>query len=88
MGTGMTLSFAVIGVAFGVLGDYLNISPDAVREGAAFMLVAFGLIMLVPWLNERFTNLISPLASSAHKSSTTLDTGSLRGAFMMGACWA
>jgi cytochrome c-type biogenesis protein len=84
MGAGMTLSFAAIGVVFGVLGDFLDISPDGVRTGAAIMLVAFCLTMLVPWLNKHFTNLISPLASSAHQSSSSLDTGSLRGAFLMG----
>jgi cytochrome c-type biogenesis protein len=84
MGVGMTLSFAAIGVAIGLLGDFLNLSPDGVRTGSAMMLLLFGLIMVVPWLNERFINLISPLASNAHRASSSLDGSSLRGAFLMG----
>lgn len=84
MGAGMAISFALIGIAIGTLGDALGLNPDNVRTGAAAMLVAFGAVMLVPWLNQRFTNLIGPLASSAHQSSSHLDTGSLRGALLMG----
>ena len=48
------------------------------------MLIAFGLVMLVPVLNRGFTNLISPIATSANSASTGLDGGSLGGALMMG----
>ena len=84
MGTGMAISFALIGVLVGTVGDALGLDPDRVRLGAAMLLLAFGATLLVPWLNQRFTNLISPLASTAQRSSNGLDTGSLRGALLMG----
>jgi len=84
MGAGMALSFSLIGVLVGTLGDALGLDPDRVRTAAAVMLLAFGATLLVPWLNQRFTNLISPLASVAQRSSNGLDSGSLRGAFLMG----
>jgi cytochrome c biogenesis protein CcdA len=88
MGAGMALSFATIGVLVGALGDVLGLDPDRVRLAAAVMLLAFGVTLLVPWLNERFTNLISPLASTAQESSSRLDSGSLKGSlkgsFLMG----
>lgn len=84
MGAGMALSFATIGVLVGTLGDVLGLDPDRVRLAAAVLLLAFGVTLLVPWLNQRFTNLISPLASTAQQSSSRLDAGSLRGAFLMG----
>jgi cytochrome c biogenesis protein CcdA len=84
MAVGMTLSFAVLGVVIGSLGDSLGLSPENVRTFAAALLIAFGLTMLVPQLNERLTNLISPLASSANQASASLDTGSLKGAFLLG----
>lgn len=84
MAVGMTLSFAVLGVVIGSLGDSLGLSPENVRTFAAALLIAFGLTMLVPQLNERLTNLISPLASSANQASVSLDTGSLKGAFLLG----
>ena len=84
MGAGMALSFAAIGVLIGTVGDSLGLDPERVRAGAAFMLLAFGLVLLVPWLNSRFTQLMGPLASAAQQSSGQLDAGSLRGAFLMG----
>jgi cytochrome c biogenesis protein CcdA len=84
MGAGMAVSFALIGVLIGTLGDALGLDPDRVRTGAAVLLLAFGVTLLVPWLNQRFTNLMSPLASTANQSSSRLDAGSLRGAFLLG----
>ncbi len=81
---GMTLSFATLGVVMGVFGNALGLNPDNVRTFAAFMLMAFGLTMLVPALNARLTTLMSPLASSANGASASLDTASLKGAFLLG----
>lgn len=84
MALGMTLSFAVMGVVIGLFGSALGLSPESVRAFAAAMLIAFGITMVVPQLNERLTNLISPLASSANQASASLDTASLKGAFLLG----
>lgn len=84
MGVGMTLSFAGIGVLFGVAGDALGLDPDSVRRGTAYMLLGFGAVMLVPWLNERLTHWMAPLASSANQAAASVDAGSLRGALLMG----
>jgi cytochrome c-type biogenesis protein len=84
MALGMTLSFASLGVVIGLFGDALGLSPDNVRAFAAFMLIAFGISMIVPQLNERLTNFISPLASSANQASASLNTQSLKGAFLLG----
>lgn len=84
MGLGMVLSFVVLGVFVGVLGDALGLDPAVVRTGSAAMLIAFGLVMLVPVLNRGFTTLISPIATSANSASSGLDGGSLGGALMMG----
>jgi cytochrome c-type biogenesis protein len=62
MAVGMTLSFSVIGVVIGLFGNALGLSPENVRTFAALMLIVFGFTMVVPQLNERLTNFISPLA--------------------------
>ena len=85
MGAGMVASFALLGLVVGVLGDALGIDPDMVRLAGAWLLIAFGLVMLIPWLNERFTRLVTPLASGANQTSSKLDSGSLIGAFATGA---
>lgn len=84
MGTGMAISFALIGILLGALGPALGIDSDSVRLFGAWLLIGFGLVMLVPALNRRFTEWMLPIASSANSASAKLDGGSLGGAFLLG----
>lgn len=84
MGVGMAASFALIGVVLGALGPALGIDQDSVRIFGALMLIGFAAVMLVPALNERFTQWVMPLASSANNASGKLDSGSPGGAFLLG----
>lgn len=84
MGSGMAISFALIGLAIGALGPALGIDSDNVRIFGALLLIVFGLVMLVPVLNRRFTEWMLPIASSANAASSRLDGGSLGGAFLLG----
>lgn len=84
MGAGMVTMFALLGLVIGVAGDALGIDPDAIRLAGAWLLIGFGLVMLIPWLNERFTRLVTPLASGANQATSRLDSGSLGGAFATG----
>jgi cytochrome c biogenesis protein CcdA len=84
MGSGMAISFALIGLVIGALGPALGIDSDNVRIFGALLLIAFGLVMLVPVLNRRFTEWMLPIASSANAASSRLDGGSLGGAFLLG----
>jgi len=84
MGSGMAISFALIGLLVGALGPALGIDSDNIRVFGALLLVAFGLVMLIPVLNRRFTEWMLPIASSANDASSRLDGGSLGGAFLLG----
>jgi cytochrome c biogenesis protein CcdA len=84
MGAGMVTTFALLGLLVGVAGDALGLDPDHIRVAGALLLVVFGTVMLVPWLNERFTHLMTPMASSANSASSRFDAGSLGGAFAIG----
>lgn len=85
MGTGMTASFGLIGVVLGALGPALGIDSDTVRVAGAGMLILFALVMLIPAWGERFTQWMMPIATSANAASMKLDSGSLSGAFLLGA---
>lgn len=85
MGLGMAASFALIGIFLGALGPALGIDADSVRHFGAWMLIVFGLVMLVPAFNARFTQWLAPLASRANNASARLDGGSLGGALLLGA---
>jgi cytochrome c biogenesis protein CcdA len=84
MGVGMALAFMAFGVLVGSLGGAFGVDPDNVRRVGAILLLGFGLVMLVPALEGRFTSLMSPIASSASAAGTRLDAGSLGGALALG----
>lgn len=92
MGAGMVSAFALLGLLVGVAGDALGLDPDRIRIAGAVLLIAFGVVMLVPALNVRFMQLMSPLASSADSASARFNAGSLGGAFaiggMLGMVWS
>jgi cytochrome c biogenesis protein CcdA len=85
MGAGMVVSFSLIGLLLGVLGPLLGIDSESVRQFGGVMLVAFSAVMLVPWLDARFSAWMSPIAASANAASTGLDEKSLLGALLLGA---
>lgn len=85
MGLGMVASFALLGVLVGVLGDVLGLDGDLIRTAGAWLLIAFGIVMLVPALSDRFSLLMSPIAATAQQASNHVDAGSLRGSFLLGA---
>ena len=84
MGVGMALTFTVIGLLVGSLGGALSLSPDDVRRVGAWLLIAFGAVMVIPPLERRFSALMSPIASSANAASARLETNALWGALALG----
>ena len=84
MGVGMAVSFSLIGMVLGLLGPALGIDGDSVRTAGAALLIAFGLVMLVPAIDQRFSGLMTPIASAANRASTQFKTDSLWGALMLG----
>ena len=84
MGLGMAITFTLIGLLVGGLGGALSLAPDDVRRVGAWLLVVFGVVMLVPALERRFSDLMTPLASSANAAGTRLDGGALVSAFALG----
>jgi cytochrome c-type biogenesis protein len=71
-------------MVLGLLGPALGIDGDSVRTAGAALLIAFGLVMLIPALNQRFTSWLTPLASSANQASARLKPDSLWGALALG----
>ncbi len=84
MGAGMVAAFALLGLLVGVAGDALGLDPGHIRLAGAVLLIGFGLVMLVPRLNARFTELMTPLASGANGATARFNAGSLGGAFAVG----
>jgi cytochrome c-type biogenesis protein len=85
MAVGMVLAFAFIGLILGTVGDSLGINATTLRMAGAYLLVAFGIVMLVPLLNERFNALMTPLANKANAASAGVKNDSLVGSLALGA---
>ena len=84
MGLGMAITFTLIGLLVGGLGGSLSLAPDDVRRVGAWLLILFGVVMLVPALERRFSTLMTPLASSANAAGARLEGGALASAFALG----
>lgn len=84
IGAGMVVSFAVLGVAMGVLGDIVGLNSDGIRTAGAWLLLAMAVVLLVPQLSARMSSMLSPVATMAGDRSSAVDPRSLGGAFLLG----
>ena len=89
---GMGLSFVAVGLTLARLGPTLGITPEAVSSVSALILMLFGLVLLVPSLNERFALATAGLANRADGGLNRLDQsgpwGMLGGGALLGAVWS
>ena len=81
----MASSFALIGVALGVVGPALGLDGDHVRMFGAWVLIAMAAALLIPVWNAAFTRLLAPIADRAGTVAGRFDCGSLSSAFTLGA---
>jgi cytochrome c-type biogenesis protein len=69
MGAGLALSYALLGLFVALVGESIGLDADRLRWIGGILLIAFGLVQLIPALNDRFVLLLSPLANKAHSSA-------------------
>jgi len=81
---GFVLSFAAIALAFGASTQFLGVSANAVRIGSATLLLAAGVIMLVPSWSDRFMLSLSGVAGWGQRLGDRAGAGPL-GAMTLGA---
>lgn len=89
---GMSLSFVTLGLLLARLGPSLGISNETVSSAAAIVMIAFGLVLLVPQLNARFATATAGLAARADGGMNRLDQsgplGMTLGGVLLGAVWS
>ena len=92
LGTGLALSFAVVGLFFVTVGASLGLDPGTFRTVGAAILAVFGLILLVPKLQDLFARAASTLSASGSQLLTrvTFDglTGQLIIGLLLGVVWS
>jgi cytochrome c biogenesis protein CcdA len=64
LAAGLTVSFMLVGTVIAAFGASVGLDPAVLRQLAAGLLVAFGLVLLVPALQLRFAAASAGLAAS------------------------
>lgn len=89
---GLSLSFVLVGLFVIVLGASIGIDQRVMTTVGAWLMIGFGLVMLIPRLNERFATATAGFAGSADARLHDMDSTGLRGQFiggvMLGAVWS
>jgi cytochrome c biogenesis protein CcdA len=85
LGLGLTLSFAVVGIFLATLGASLGLDPDTFRIVGAALLAVFGLVLLIPKLQEVFARATGALGNSGNQLLARVTLGGLAGQFAVGA---
>ncbi|MDP6873828.1 MAG: cytochrome c biogenesis CcdA family protein [Alphaproteobacteria bacterium] len=92
LAAGLSLSFVLVGLFVIVLGSSIGLDQRLMTTIGAWMMVIFGLVLLVPRLNERFATATAGFAGNADDHLHGMDSAGLRGQFlggaMLGAVWS
>lgn len=92
LAAGLALSFTVIGLFVATIGFAMGLDTDVFRAISAFFLIAIGIVLLVPRLQQQFTTAAGPLGSWVDERFGGFSATSLWGQFglgvLLGAVWA
>jgi cytochrome c biogenesis protein CcdA len=81
---GLALSFTVVGVAIASAGSAIGLDQDALRVAGAVLLIVFGLVLLLPVLQEKFAQATSRLSSSGQTMLAGITLDGLHGQLLLG----
>jgi cytochrome c-type biogenesis protein len=84
LGIGLALSFTIVGIFFATLGASLGLDPETFRTVGAVTLALFGLVLLVPKLQEVFARATSAFSNSGNQLLARVTVGGLAGQFLVG----
>jgi cytochrome c biogenesis protein CcdA len=92
LAAGMSLSFVVLGVSVTAFGHLIGLTVDTLAQIGAWLMVAFGLLLLVPRGAAVMAAATAGLSARADAGMNDLDGQSLRGQFaggaLLGAVWS
>ncbi len=94
LAAGMSLAFVTLGMLLATLGHSIGLNERTLAQTGAVLMLGFGLVLVVPALNERFTALAGSFSAKADQQLTDLDntSGGLKshffGGILLGAVWS
>lgn len=92
LAAGLALSFVAIGLFVATIGFALGLDTNVFRGVAALLLVAAGVVLVVPALQTRFASAGGPVSNWADRRLSGFSTSGLSGQFalglLLGAIWS
>lgn len=92
LAAGMSLSFVTLGLGVAAFGRSIGLTEQVVGQGAALLMVGFGLVLLVPRFSAGFAGATAGIAGTADARLETVDRTGLPGQFLggmlLGAVWS
>jgi cytochrome c biogenesis protein CcdA len=84
LAAGMSVSFVIFGVFVTAFGATIGLTQDRLAEIGAIMMIAFGVILLVPQLAQRFEMATAGMAAKADTQIDSIQNNNLAGQFLGG----
>lgn len=92
MAGGMAASFVVLGLTVTAFGRLVGLDERTLAQAGAVLMICFGLVLLVPWLNAGFSLVTAGFAARADAGIDGIDRSGLGGqvltGVLLGAVWS
>lgn len=92
LAAGMSVSFVAFGMLVSTVGYAIGLTEEVIASAGAVLMIAFGLVLLVPQLNTAFATATAGFAARADGGLDGVDRNSLWGQFagglLLGAVWS
>ena len=84
LAAGLSASFAAVGIAIASVGFNIGLDPATLRNAVAVLLLAMGIVLLVPALQGRLAAFAAPVATGGQTLLDRLQPSGLGGQFLLG----
>ncbi len=92
LAAGMISSLVIMGLVFSSVVSILGLSEEKIRWISAFLLVIFGIILMIPKLKDGLNSKFQNIGNAAFKQSRAFDSkkrfGQFGIGFLLGAAWS
>ncbi|MFM0339865.1 cytochrome c biogenesis CcdA family protein [Paraburkholderia fungorum] len=84
LATGLSVSFAAVGIFIATLGASAGLDPETFRRAAAALMIVFGVVMLSARLQQAFARLVWGLSGAGQNALARVRGDGLPGQFCIG----
>jgi cytochrome c biogenesis protein CcdA len=92
LAAGMSLSFVAFGMVVATIGHSIGLTEEVLARAGALMMLAFGAILLLPQLSNRFETVMAGVSARADTTLAQSGHSGLGGQFLggllLGAVWS